>query len=138
MPISAPPPSWASIKNKPTTVAGFGITDMGSQTVANATNASNVPWSGVSSKPTTVAGLGLSDFNLSAITAQAGASFGSVGTVCYARNSSSVAVNATTAGSNLLKQDSGLSFVSMGVSGTWRNLGISEAGSNNNLYLRIA
>ncbi len=41
MPISAPPPSWASIKNKPTTVAGFGITDMGSQTVANATNATN-------------------------------------------------------------------------------------------------
>lgn len=27
MPISAPPPSWASIKNKPTTMAGFGITD---------------------------------------------------------------------------------------------------------------
>jgi hypothetical protein len=27
MPISAPPPSWASIKNKPTTMSGFGITD---------------------------------------------------------------------------------------------------------------
>jgi hypothetical protein len=27
MPISAPPPSWASIKNKPNTVSGFGITD---------------------------------------------------------------------------------------------------------------
>jgi hypothetical protein len=27
MPISAPPPSWASIKNKPNTMAGFGITD---------------------------------------------------------------------------------------------------------------
>lgn len=28
MPISAPPPSWESIKNKPTTVGGFGISDL--------------------------------------------------------------------------------------------------------------
>lgn len=41
MPISAPPPSWASIKNKPTTVGGFGITDMASQSVASAVNATN-------------------------------------------------------------------------------------------------
>lgn len=64
MPISAPPPSWANIKNKPTTVSGFGITDMASQSVANATNATNasaVPWSGVSSKPNTVAGFGITD-----------------------------------------------------------------------------
>lgn len=27
MGISAPPPSWASIKNKPNTMGGFGITD---------------------------------------------------------------------------------------------------------------
>lgn len=27
MPVSAPPPTWASIKSKPTTVAGFGISD---------------------------------------------------------------------------------------------------------------
>lgn len=39
MPVSAPPPSWANLRNKPTTVAGFGISDMASQTVANANNA---------------------------------------------------------------------------------------------------
>jgi len=27
MPVSTPPPSWASIKNKPTTIQGLGITD---------------------------------------------------------------------------------------------------------------
>lgn len=42
MPLSPPPPSWSNLRNKPTTVAGFGITDMASQTVANATNATNV------------------------------------------------------------------------------------------------
>ena len=41
MPISAPPPSWASIKNKPTTVAGFGISDMASQSVNYAATAGN-------------------------------------------------------------------------------------------------
>lgn len=41
MPISAPPPSWDSIKNKPTTVSGFGISDMASQSVASAVSASN-------------------------------------------------------------------------------------------------
>lgn len=39
MPLSSPPASWTTLLNKPSTVAGFGISDMGSQTVANATNA---------------------------------------------------------------------------------------------------
>lgn len=28
MPLTAPPPDWSKIKNKPTTIAGFGITDV--------------------------------------------------------------------------------------------------------------
>lgn len=44
MALSAPPPSWASIKNKPTTVSGFGISDMAAQTVANATNEKCKAW----------------------------------------------------------------------------------------------
>lgn len=27
MPITAPPPDWSKIKNKPTTISGYGITD---------------------------------------------------------------------------------------------------------------
>jgi len=54
-------PKWAEIKNKPTTVAGYGISDMASQSVASAGSAGAVPWSGVSGKPTTVAGYGISD-----------------------------------------------------------------------------
>lgn len=30
------PPAWANLKSKPTTVAGFGITDMGAQSVNSA------------------------------------------------------------------------------------------------------
>jgi len=37
MPLSAAP-SWNTLKNKPTTVAGFGITDMSTQNVATAQN----------------------------------------------------------------------------------------------------
>lgn len=153
MPISAPPPSWASIKNKPNTVAGFGITDMGSQTVANATNAtnaSNVPWLGVSSKPTTVAGLGLSDFNASAIAAQAEAVAGGVGTYAYLAIGSSISAGSTYAGSSLNwtggHNGSSLSFsnnvVSGGlggtVSGTWRAVGYSQASNGQALFLRIS
>lgn len=35
------PPKWDNIKSKPSTVSGFGITDMASQSVANAVNATN-------------------------------------------------------------------------------------------------
>ncbi len=35
MGLSTPPPSWASIKNKPTTVAGFGISDLASNAVTS-------------------------------------------------------------------------------------------------------
>lgn len=54
-------PSFAQLRNKPTTVAGFGITDMNTQTVANATNATAVPFTGVTGKPTTLTGYGITD-----------------------------------------------------------------------------
>jgi hypothetical protein len=53
--------AWTGVTGKPTTIAGFGITDaittgnIGSQTVAA------VPWSGITSKPTTIAGFGITD-----------------------------------------------------------------------------
>lgn len=55
MPVSQPPPSWDKILNKPTTVAGFGISDMASQTCGA------VPFSGVTGKPTTLSGYGITD-----------------------------------------------------------------------------
>lgn len=41
MPLTPPPPSWQTIKNKPTTVTGFGITDIGIQSVSYASTAGN-------------------------------------------------------------------------------------------------
>lgn len=51
MPISTPPPSWASIKNKPTTVGGFGITDMQAAINALAGFANSVAGSGYQKLP---------------------------------------------------------------------------------------
>lgn len=47
--------SWSGLSGKPTTVAGFGITDMGSQSVsyaATAGSAGAVAWGNVSGRPT--------------------------------------------------------------------------------------
>ena len=52
---------WTGITGKPTTIAGFGITNaittgnIGDQTVAA------VPWTGVTGKPTTISGFGITD-----------------------------------------------------------------------------
>jgi len=52
--ITINPDSWASITSKPTTLAGFGITD--------ALSSSYVPtWASVTGKPTTLAGYGITD-----------------------------------------------------------------------------
>lgn len=48
MPIQTRP-NWTQLANRPTTIAGFGITD--------------VNWSNVASKPTTVGGFGITDAN---------------------------------------------------------------------------
>ncbi len=110
MALSAPPPSWVTIKNKPTTVAG----------------------------------LGLSDFNASAISAQAGASVGGVGTYAFLVETSTTetAAGGTRAGS-VLRYGGGASDMSgnnstMGApvltgnggtpAGTWRAMG--RVGSN--------
>jgi hypothetical protein len=53
--------AWTGITGKPTTIAGFGITNaitttnIGDQTVAG------VPWTGVTGKPTTISGFGITD-----------------------------------------------------------------------------
>lgn len=151
MPISAPPPSWTSIKNKPTTVGGFGITDMASQNVASAASAASaaaVPWSGVSSKPTTVSGFGITDLASNAVTSlngQVGAvtdtTYGAVGSYLTAMATpipamgASATVGATYAGSVLraFRDDTVLNGGSttatstgnaplLGLSGTWRLL----------------
>ena len=49
---------WSGVSGKPNTVAGYGITDMGSQSVNYANSA---PWSGVTGKPSTLSGYGISD-----------------------------------------------------------------------------
>ena len=52
---------WTGITGKPTTIAGFGITNaittgnIGDQTVAA------VPWTGITGKPTTISGFGITD-----------------------------------------------------------------------------
>lgn len=154
MPISAPPPSWASIKNKPSTVSGFGITDIGSQSVNYANSAGSagaVAWGNVSGKPTTVAGLGLSDFNASAIAAQAGASAGSVGTYGLFYNSGqynfTLGAGSTTAGSNLRYAPTHGSGAGVGAtpSGTWRLMGYqvdqnatANGASVTSVWLRIS
>lgn len=122
MPISAPQPSWASIKNKPTTIAGFGISD--------------VNWTNLQSKPTTVSGFGISDFSTQALNANANAAFGGVGTYVFAQYLSNLGVGATIAGGNLKKWN-GASWVGMGLSGTWKLMGHAEDGGTL-LFVRIA
>jgi hypothetical protein len=46
---------WSGLTEVPTTVAGYGITDMASQSVAHADTAAAVPWSGVTTPPATYA-----------------------------------------------------------------------------------
>jgi hypothetical protein len=78
--------AWTGVTGKPTTIAGYGITDaittgnIGTQTVAG------VPWSGVTGKPTTVAGFGITD----AITT------GNIGTQTVATAGALTAANAYT------------------------------------------
>lgn len=129
MPISAPPPSWASIKSKPTTVAGFGITDMASQSVASATNATNVA-------NVTAAQVG---------SATAGVSVGSVGSYSLMNQISGAYIGAgnTTAGSNLRYTNAGASSPGAAPAGTWRVMGATQSTDYNNtlavsVFLRIA
>ncbi len=56
--------AWSGVTGKPSTVAGYGITDMNSQSVAYASSAGTAgaaPWSGITGKPSTLAGYGITD-----------------------------------------------------------------------------
>jgi len=71
----------------------------------------------------------------------AGGSVGAVGTYCEATGTSqpTLTVGSTKAGSTLQKRDTSGTRVSMGFSGTWRNMGPNEDGGfMTNLYLRIS
>ncbi len=113
MPISAPPPSWASIKNKPKTVSEFGITDMSSQSVASATNATNVT-------NVTAAQVG---------NAFALISYGAIGSMTVAKQNGDglMTFGTTYAASSLYRfnENNGV-FEGAGLSGTWRSLGSAE------------
>ena len=56
MPISAPPPSWASIKNKPNTLTGFGITDAfaNGQTLQNVTRTAGTTYTNTTGRAITL------------------------------------------------------------------------------------
>lgn len=132
MALSAPPPSWASIKNKPNTVAGFGISDMASQSVANATNSTNA---------TNVANVTTAQL----LSAMAGSSVGAVGSYLFANNITYTAIGpgATFAGSNLRYSSGGGASNGVTLSGTWRCMGYANGNADNPIYnstlfLRIA
>lgn len=125
MPISAPPPSWASIKNKPTTVAGFGISDMASQSVNYAATAGN---GGVTSL----------NGQTGAITDTA---LGSIGSYYQSFNSQAITNGTTVAGSTLTYQDAAYASQNAGLSGTWRKMGATNSSSANvasQTFVRIA
>jgi hypothetical protein len=71
MPITAPPPEWAKIKNKPTTIAGYGITDSlnSGQTWQNVTEsrAQSTNYTNSTGKPITVAFSGQSSAGSGAV-----------------------------------------------------------------------
>lgn len=117
MPVSQPPPSWASIKSKPTTVAGFGITDMATQNVANASTVTTLNTAQV-------------------LAAQAGATVGSVGTYAFLQGVTGTA-GTTAAGSSLLYADRA-GGTSGTPAGTWRMMGYSLVTDRATVWLRIA
>jgi hypothetical protein len=87
-------------------------TDLGTGT-PDATNflRGDGSWQVISTTPTTD----------QVLTATAGASAGAVGTYCTAQSLSDIAINGTTAGSNLR----GINSHNPSFSGTWKNMGAS-------------
>lgn len=124
---NVPAPSWSSLSGKPTTVSGFGITDMASQSVANATNVTNVTTAQV-------------------LSATAAASVGAVGTYATMTNYSGPrpANAGTTAAGSTLRYGSGALAGTGTPSGTWRCMGYQAGNFNYDGYegaatwLRIA
>lgn len=152
--------AWGSVSGKPTTVGGYGITDMGGQSVNYAGSSGAVAWGNVSGKPSTVGGYGISDFNALAISAQAGASVGGVGTYAFlgVTDSATTIPGDVKAGSSLryanvqrVGNTWGVNYdgaantsgdtSGYGPSGTWRCMGHSLYVSNRwpaTLWMRIS
>lgn len=125
---------WSGVSGKPSTVAGYGITDMGSQSVnyaasaGNATNVSNVTTAQV-------------------LAATAGAYAGWVGTHIFGVAPNTVASpNSLVSGTALRPSGSGSQPGNSTLSGTWRCLGYASGVVGGNgvvieyatLWLRIA
>jgi hypothetical protein len=130
MPLTPPPPSWATIKNKPTTVSGFGITDMAAQSVASAVNATNA------TNATNVANVTTAQV----VAANAGASAGAVGSYALARSAPSMSTGQTISGSSITRVDSAGDPISAGLTGTWRCMANSDlnGGYVLKVFLRIS
>ena len=55
-------PAWSSITSKPTTVSGYGLTDVYTKTEVDSAITSSTPtWASLTGKPTTIAGFGITD-----------------------------------------------------------------------------
>lgn len=144
MPISTPPPSWASIKNKPNTVAGFGITDMAAQSVANAVNATNASYATNAGNSSTVSTITTAQVT----SAQASASVGAVGTYAFLAWASGIGsdpsygVGSTYAGSSLRYRNTyGSAGQGAAPAGTWRCMGQGNIPGQDlpaTVWLRIA
>lgn len=147
--------AWSGVSDKPSTVAGYGITDMSSQTVRHAAtsgSANTVPWSGVSGKPTTLAGYGITDGGVTTtqvLNATAGATAGAVGTYAImvpVSTGINVPMGGTAPGSSLFLAGVDPSGTIVAYGGTWRNMGTAtpwlaapgDSRSVRNLWLRIA
>lgn len=125
MPLNRASIDWNKIKNKPSTVGGFGISDMASQTVANAATVTNLTATQVKN---VIAALGAGD----------------VGTFAYLSQNTSTSTTIIAgnnyAGSGLV-YSSGNSGNGVTVSGTWKAVGTSTVSTlvtRATVFMRIA
>lgn len=121
-------PSFAQLRNKPNTVAGFGITDMASQSVASAVNATNAA---------TVSNITTAQV----LAANAGASVGAVGTYAFLQPTATITLTpgTTRAGSGLRYAAAFSGTPSVTTAGTWLLMGGDGASSTGLVtWLRIS
>lgn len=154
--------AWSGVTNKPTTVVGYGITDMGSQSVNYASSAGNggvtsiVAGSGISVSGATgdVTVTSTSTVTTAAVgAAMAGLAYGDIGTTMYLTNNglSGGALVAGTSYAGSLLQGLAYTFTSGSPSwvaggstmaGTWKALTAKSAGAGGTypgaLFTRIA
>lgn len=87
MPLTPPPPSWGKITGKPTTVAGFGISDMAAQVSAAERCKAWVNFNGTgtvairsSFNVSSITDNGVGDYTVNFTSAMADANYSTVGT----------------------------------------------------------